>query len=344
VPGALASVLGLALPAEDPVPGLLAGLKDKRMLLVLDNCEHVIETLAALAERLFKEAPQIHILATSRESLRVEGERVHRLFPLACPPEDATLNASELFAFPAARLFIERAAAGSHQFELGDTDAPVVAEICRKLDGIPLAIELAAGRVDAYGIEEIATLLDGRFALLWHGRRTALPRHQTLSAALDWSYDLLGEVERTVLRRLAIFVGVFSLEAALAVVVSDEIDEAQAVGAMGDLVAKSLLFPDTSVARVRYRLLDATRAYLRAKPAGRDEADMTARRRAAYWCQYPAWIGIEATASCDAPRFAQSRALVGNHQAGLERSFTDMATLRLKSGPIASPLEAVLSY
>ncbi len=167
VPGAVASTLGLLVQSADPIPGLIAFLRDKRMLLILDSCEHVIETAAALAERIFEGAPQAHILATSRESLRVEGEHVHRLSPLASPPDDAGLTAAQALDFPAVQLFVERAIAGGRRFELNDADAPVVGEICRRLDGMALAIELAAGRIDVYGVQETMALLNDRFKLLW---------------------------------------------------------------------------------------------------------------------------------------------------------------------------------
>ncbi|HTI82785.1 MAG TPA: winged helix-turn-helix domain-containing protein, partial [Acetobacteraceae bacterium] len=164
VASALASALGLMVSSEDPVPGLLAFLQERRMLLILDSCEHVVESLASLAESIFKAAPQVHLLATSRESLRVEGEHIHRLFPLEVPPPNAGMTAADILAFPAVQLFVERVAASAGGFELTDTDAPVVAEICQKLDGIALALELAAGRVGAYGIQGTATLLNSRLA------------------------------------------------------------------------------------------------------------------------------------------------------------------------------------
>jgi signal transduction histidine kinase len=186
-------------------------------LLVLDSCDHVLETVAPLAERIFHEAVRVHILTTSREPLRVEGEHVHRMTPLASPPSGESTTAARAMTFPAVQLFVERATAGGARLTLTDVNAPVVAEICWRLDGIPLAIEFAAARVDAYGIRGTAAILEHRFKLLWQGRRTAPSRHQTLAAMLDWSYDLLSELERTVLRRLSIFIGIFSLDAVAAV-------------------------------------------------------------------------------------------------------------------------------
>jgi predicted ATPase len=194
VAGALASQLGLSVVSENALPAILAFLRERRVLLVFDSCERVIETAATLAENIFRDAPQIHILATSRESLRAEGERVHHLSPLGCPPRDAvSLTATQALGFSAVQLFVDQVAAGGYPFELNDEDAPIVAEVCRRLDGIALALELAACRVGVYGIQGIASLLENEFRLRWRGRRTALPRHQTLNATLDWSYNLLSE-------------------------------------------------------------------------------------------------------------------------------------------------------
>jgi DNA-binding winged helix-turn-helix (wHTH) protein len=200
VPGTIAAALGLTVNSDDPMPGLLTFLRNRRTLLVFDSCEHIIDELAPLAERIVHEATELHILATSRESFRTEGERVHRLFPLDCPPERDGLGIADILAYPASQLFVERIAESLSEFELSEEDAPLIAEICRRLDGIALAIELAAGRVNAYGIAGTASLLDSRFSLLWRGRRTAIPRHQTLGAALAWSYDLLPAAESATLR------------------------------------------------------------------------------------------------------------------------------------------------
>jgi DNA-binding winged helix-turn-helix (wHTH) protein len=210
VPNIVASTVGLPGNFDDPLAALPAFLRDRRILLVLDSCEHLIESIAPMAERIFREAPEVHILATSREPLQVEGEQVHRLDPLAFPPDDEPVTAACALTFPAVQLFVERATANGSGFELNDADALIVGKVCRKLDGIALALELAAGRVGAYGIKGIASLLDGPCRLLWQGRRTASPRHQTLSAMLDWSYNLLPESERVILRRLGVRRSFFS--------------------------------------------------------------------------------------------------------------------------------------
>jgi predicted ATPase len=255
-------MLGLPAQTDDPMPALLAHLRDKRMLLILDNCEHVIAAAAPLAAEIFQAAPQIHILATSREALRVEGEQIYRLAPLAFPPDESELTAAVARTYPALELFFERATAGGAQIALDDSNAAIVARICRKLDGMALAIELAAGRVEAYGLEQIANLLDERLNLLWHGQRTAPPRQKTLQATLDWSYGLLSELERLVLRRLAIFAGHFTIDAALEVVPDQQVDRSLLFEAIDSLVAKSMIAPRPIGAMMRYRLLDTTRAYL----------------------------------------------------------------------------------
>ncbi len=286
VPTAVASALGFMVQAHDPFGSRVAFLGDKKILLILDNCEHVIDSAAALAERVVSEAPQAHILPTSREALRVEGERVHLLYSLDCPPGHADLTAAEVLRYPAAQLFMERAAAGGHSATLSDVEAPIVATICRRLDGIALAIELAASRAGSLGIRGIAELLDNRFSLLWHGRRTALPRHQTLNAMLDWSYNLLPEHERAVLGRLSVFVGDFTLEAACSVVSETETDEVRSTESLESLLAKSLISTAPVHGPTYYRLLDTTRAYAGAKLAERGEANHVARRHASFYSKF----------------------------------------------------------
>ena len=201
------------------------------------------------------------ILTTSREPLRAEGESVYRLPPLELPPASVDLTANEALTYAAVQLFIERFPSSLGQFELRDTDAPIVADICRRVDGIALAIELAAGRVDVFGLLGVAARLEDRVGLLAHGRRTALPRHQTLTATLDWSYDALSEPEQAALRRLSVFVGGFTLDAALAVATDDLVVSSDLVEIVASLVSKSLLNADVTTAIGHYRPLDTTRAY-----------------------------------------------------------------------------------
>ncbi len=192
----LASTLGLVLRADEPVAAIVDFLRDKPVLIVLDNCELVIEVVAGLADRILRETGETHMLITSREPLRIAGERVHRLTPLECPPIRADITAGEAKAYAAVQLFVERTTASVDGFLLDDATAPAVSEICRRLDGIPLAIELAAARVEFFGVVTLASRLDNMFAVLTQGRRFALPRHQTLHATLDWGYNLLSPTEQ----------------------------------------------------------------------------------------------------------------------------------------------------
>jgi predicted ATPase len=241
LPSAVAALLGVPIRTDNPIPTLVAALSSRQMLLVLDCCEHMILAAAALAEAIFVDAPGIHILATSREALRAEGERVHRLPALEPPPKAERLTAQKGMAFSAVQLFVERASAALDSFRLTDDNARVVAEICRRLDGIALAIELAAGRVGSFGLLGVAARLDDRFRLLTGGRRTALPRHQTLLATLDWSYQLLPETERVVLRRVSVLSGSFTLEAASAIGAGEAVATSEIADHVANLVSASLV-------------------------------------------------------------------------------------------------------
>ena len=279
----IASMLGVPSQLGDPAVGVRAFLQRRKALLVLDSCEHVVEPVAALTEKIFGEAPLAHLLTTTREALRVEGEHVTRLPPLQCPPAGAVLTAPEALAFPAVELFVERAAANAAGFRLTDEDAPVVADICRKLDGIALAIELGAGRVEAYGLEGMAQLLDGRLQLLWHGKRTAPPRHQTLNAMLDWSYNLLPKAERSVFRQVAVFAGDFTLDGARAVVSDVHIETGEVVEIIAGLVTKSLVSPTIGRSSRSYRLLDTARTYALTKLDESGHRHEAARRHAQFF-------------------------------------------------------------
>jgi predicted ATPase/DNA-binding winged helix-turn-helix (wHTH) protein len=318
VPTAVASMLGLTIPSDDPTPGIIAYLRDKRILLIFDTCEHLIDAVAALTTRIFGGAPKVHVLATSREALQVEGERIYRLAPLVCPPENTQAMAAIIHEFPATQLFIERAAANGSGLDLTDADAEIVAGICRQLNGVALAIELTARRVEAYGLQQIAAHLDQTLALSWAGARNAPARQKTLLATLSWSYGLLSEQERIVLRRLAIFVGDFTIEAALAVVTNETIDEAMVFNAVDSLVAKSIIVTRPTGAMMRYRLLDTTRAYALGLSDGSSEL---ASRHAIY---YRHWLVESGNASnvmvADRERSSHLAAL-NNVRAALEWCF-----------------------
>src|SRR5713226_9055716 len=282
VPSAVATVLGLEILTEDPHAALVAALRDNRMLLLLDNCEHVIEAVASLAAALLGGARGVSILATSREPLGVAGEYEYHLGPLGSPQPSSRLTAAEAAAFPAVQLFVERVTAIVEDFALTDANAPLVVEICRKLDGLPLAIEFAAPRVAILGVEGLAARLDDRLPLLGSRRRTATPRHRTMRAVLDWSYGLLSEDEQPFFRALGIFTGGFTVEAAAAVAMGAASKRVDAINRLADLVAKSLVVADCGSAETRFRLLDTTRAYAIEKLDESSERGRLARRHAEY--------------------------------------------------------------
>lgn len=282
VSSAIAAALGILVQADDPMAVVLGHVRQQELLLILDNCEHLVDAVAANVERISDTAPGVRILATSREPLRVRGEHVHWLGPLDYPDDPADLSPDELVAYPAVALFIERATAGNSALVV-DRDAlrPIV-DICRRLDGMALPIELAAVRAASHGLQTTATLLGERFSLAWSGRRTALPRQQTLQATLDWSYQLLSDVERFTLERLSVFLGPFSITAALEVVASDDIGPDAVAAALDELISKSLVSPDRWGEPGFYRLLEMTRAFAQEKLAARgpDQTDAVARRQA----------------------------------------------------------------
>jgi predicted ATPase/DNA-binding winged helix-turn-helix (wHTH) protein len=282
VPATVAMELGLDLADNVVSPERIANaLAAKQLLLVLDNCEHLVGAAASMAEAVVRASPAARVMATSREPLRAEGECLYRVPPLAAPKEDSQ-DAEELLRYGAVRLFVARASAAEPQFSPDGQVAAVIAAICRHLDGIPLAIELAAARMNALGVEELAARLDDCFHLLTGGRRTALPRHQTLRATLDWSYQLLPEPERVVLRRLAIFAGGFTLQAASTIAATDELAGSDIVDCAANLVAKSLVAADLGGATGWYRLLETTRAYALEKLTQSGEFEQVARRHAEY--------------------------------------------------------------
>jgi predicted ATPase/DNA-binding winged helix-turn-helix (wHTH) protein len=258
---AVAASFGSGGTTGDQVTPLINLLRKKQMLLVLDNCERVVDGAAALAETLLACAPGLHILATSREPLRTRSEQLLQLPQLGLPELETPLTVTQALEFPAVQLFVERAMASQDDFELTDATVPAVVDICRKLDGLPLAIELAAALVGLFGVHEVASRIDDPLGLLTKGRRTAPLRHQTLRATLDWSYTTLAESERIAFRRLAIFDRSFDLNSAVMELASDTIAPADVADIVANLTAKCLLVRDEAGGRGLYRLLTTTRAY-----------------------------------------------------------------------------------
>jgi predicted ATPase len=284
VPGAVTTALGIdTSSAKTPLEAMLSRLRHQDLLLLLDNCEHVIEAAAAMVEALIAVAPRVRVLISSQEPLGIAGEQIFRL-PSLSVPKEAQVPSADAMRSGAVQLFVERAKAADPRFALDERNASTVAAICRRLDGIPLAIEMAAARAPMLGVEKLAQKLDERFRVLTGGRRTALPRQQTLRATLDWSYGLLSERERTVLRRLSIFAGGFTLEGAGSVAGDDAIDEFEVIDILSHLVARSLVVADTDEnGGTRYRLLETTRAYALEKLAEAQESAATERRHAMFF-------------------------------------------------------------
>ncbi|HEY5340794.1 MAG TPA: hypothetical protein VIK27_07190, partial [Candidatus Aquilonibacter sp.] len=261
VPQTVATVLGVKEEIGRPVVEALASYaRDRKLLLILDNCEHLVQACAELVNAILRAGSGVHIVATSREPLRVAGENSYPVSALSVPdPAHRDIAGSAVLKFEAVSLFVERASAAQPEFKLGERDAAAIVDICRRLDGIPLAIELAAARVRTMSVARIAERLSDRFRLLATGDRTSLPRQQTLRALIDWSYDLLSEAEQALLRRLAVFAGGFTLDAAEAVGQGDGIAEVDVMNLLGRLIEKSLVASDAG--KERYGLLETVRQY-----------------------------------------------------------------------------------
>ncbi|MEA2537154.1 MAG: hypothetical protein QOF11_1388 [Chloroflexota bacterium] len=273
------SAIGLTESAgRSLLAAIVDHLKGKRLLLVLDDCDPVLTETAELAAALARTCSTVRVVVTSREALGVPGEAILPIASLLTPEVGPTVTARDLGEIDACQLFVERARAVQPTFALTDQNARAVAQLCHRLDGIPLAIELAAARVRALPVEQIASRLDDRFRLLTGGSRAAVARHQTLRATIDWSYDLLTEPERAVLRRLSVFAGGAALDAAESVCAGDPVDPFEILDILGRLVEKSLVFTDPTSAEARFRLLETVREYARGRLVEADEGDSTLRR------------------------------------------------------------------
>lgn len=279
VPNAIATAIGLVAQSADILAALSEFLRDREMLLLLDNCEQIIDGVASCVDHILAAAANVKVLATSREPLRLKGERVRRLPGLGTPSASSAPSAEEALAFPAVQLFVDRATDRVESFNLSNVDAPIAAEICRRLDGLALAIELAATRVDAFGVGGLLDQLDNRFRLL-EGWRAGPERHRTLMATIDWSYELLPDAERQLLRQVSIFAGGFTLEAAAAIAAQG--DASVVAQGISNLVSKSLITLDSAAPTGRWRLLDTIRAYALQRLAAGNELQITARRHAEY--------------------------------------------------------------
>ncbi len=322
VPTAVASVLGLRIGGETiSARSVARAVGEQHLLLVLDNCEHVIDAAANLAEVLVRECPRMTILATSREILRIDGEYVHRVPPLEVPVADA-VEADRILGHSAVELFVTRTQALDPDFVPRAEDLPSIAAICRHLDGMPLAIEFAAARAATLGVRQVTANLRDRFALLTRGRRTALPRHRTLRAVLDWRHDLLPEAERLLLRRLAIFPAGFTLEAVAAVMIDSGLGVTAVTDGIANLVAKSLVMPDKLETDTRWYLLETTRAYALERLGDSGEAGQVAELHAKFYLAFFAPFATEGQLQIALDNLATYRRELDNFRAALNWSFS----------------------
>jgi predicted ATPase/class 3 adenylate cyclase len=318
VPAAIARELGMRESLNRPVlDTLLAYLEHQEILIILDNCEHLIEEARRVAAAILRACPAVRILATSRESLSIAGERTFRLSSLAVPPAEEAPTAQAVLRYDAVELFTDRALASDARFTLTDENAPFVAEISARLDGIPLAIELAAARVKVLSPKQLAQKLDERFRVLTGGDRSALPRHQTMRALIDWSYDLLSERERMLFRKLSIFAGGFTLASASAVCGDDASDEIAVLDVLSSLVDKSLVQADAA-GEARFRLLESTRQYAREKLIAGDEHLSVVRAHAAAFLGLAEQLEAAWETMSDLDWVAQAEPELENWRAALE--------------------------
>ena len=319
----VAEALGVHEEAGRPLlDTLLDFLRRRNLLLVLDNCEHLIEGCARFAAAALRASSGLRILASSREALDIAGELAWRMPPLPTPDAAAGETGDQLLQYSAVRLFVTRVAFASPSFRLTAENSVAVARICRQLDGIPLALELAAARVKAMRVEQIAERLDDRFQLLTSGNRTALPRQQTLRSAIDWSHDLLNESERVLLRRLSVFAGGWTLEAAEAVCSGDGIGSGDVLDLMTRLVDKSLVVPDETAAEPRYRMLETIRQYGRERLVAANESELTSDRHLAFFADQAEAFEPHFYHPDQVLWYARAEVELDNFRAALDRSLS----------------------
>jgi len=316
---AIMKVLGLKEePKRDLEETLCDYLRDKEILIILDNCEHLIEACSKLTEKLLSNSPKLKIIATSREALRCEGEQTHRVSSLEVPDPKDDNSPEKLSQYEAVRLFIERSLAVDETFRVNNDNAPALAQICFQLDGIPLAIELAAASTKSLSLEQIYIRLNDRFSLLTGGRRTALPRQQTLRALIDWSYDLLSEKEKLMWRRLSVFSGGWTLEAAQEVCSDEKIKKEKVLELLGQLTEKSIT--TFGKEKVRYGMLETIKQYGEEKLNKASEAENIAYKHLQYFREFSETAEPKLTENESHLWFEKLEEDHGNFQAAIERS------------------------
>ncbi|WP_322077788.1 ATP-binding protein [Burkholderia cepacia] len=321
VPDALAGAFGIAQSTGSlTLEAVLASVANRRMLLVLDNCEHLLDAAARIASALTESDAGLRVLATSREALRIQGERLCPIPPLEVPREGA--DDAETLGASAVQLFSARVQAADPRFPLDERSVSLMASVCRRLDGLPLAIELAAARAAVLGIDVLAAHLDDHFRLLTGGFRTALPRHQTLQAMYDWSYRLLGDAERLLLRWLGVFRDTFSIDAVREIVGATRLADADLLDTIAGLVSKSLLSLESAHGAPRYRLLTTTRAYALQQLENNGECAAAARAHANYFHALFRLAPVDDGGPLAESRLDVIRRELGNLRAALDWAFS----------------------
>ncbi|MBV8531981.1 MAG: AAA family ATPase, partial [Candidatus Eremiobacteraeota bacterium] len=329
IAGTIGAALGIREQSGQPMlETVLSFLKRRRLLLIVDNCEHLIDESARIIEAIAQSCPQVRVLATSREPLLVHGEQVYRMPSLAVPASNS-LTAADALRYGAVALFAQRAAASDGKFQLTDENAPIVVEVCRQLDGIALAIELAAARVKVLAPRQLAQKLDERFRVLTGGSRTALPRQQTMRALIDWSYDLLSAAEQTLFRRLSIFVGDWTLFSAEAVASDEKLDAFDIDDLLSSLVEKSLIVVDVVNDETRYRLLESMRSYAHEKMVQHGELAAIARAHACAFLKLAEEVDAAWEHTPDAEWKKMAEHELENWRAALQWSFGTSGDCRL---------------
>ncbi|MCA1371163.1 helix-turn-helix transcriptional regulator [Bradyrhizobium sp. BRP14] len=306
---AIASALDIAISGANVLAEIVSHLSTRHALVILDNCEHVIDIAADIVASLLGWTPKVHILATSREALRLPGEAVYLLRPLGVPPHTGHLTVEQALLWPAIQLFVERAVDGGYLEPFVDGQAATIAAICRRLDGNPLAIELVASRMGRYGLERIAEMLDNQLALRWSGGRRAAPRHQTAEAMMDWSYALLSDMDQRVFRGLSVFSGEFSVDAAVALMEDEEFEQKDIIGSIGNLIEKSLLSLAPGTGPAQLKLSGIAKTYAALKLVAFEERPLVEQRRSPHHAQSPQPCRPNTAFSSDSGLSMRSRCL-----------------------------------
>jgi predicted ATPase/DNA-binding winged helix-turn-helix (wHTH) protein len=327
--GVIASTLGARAASNDPTRAIVELIGAKETLLVLDNCEHIVQRAAEIAETLLSLIPSLKILATSREPLYARGEQVYRLAALGVPAENAVLDAKAALGYSAIELFVERARSCTESLAFGDDDVTPVIQICRQLDGLPLALELAAARIPNFGFAGLAKRLDDRFSVLNKGRRTAMPRQKTLRATLDWSFELLTSRERVLLTHCGIFADTFTLETAAAVCLEPGDGGHSLLDDLSNLADKSMLLVDTNDDPVRYRLLESTKSYALEHLRSSGRLEIAAARRARVMLELFTFAKSQWTLQASRSWLQKHRHWIGDVRASLDWSFAENGSIEL---------------